>query len=193
MRHRFFQSLLALTFALYSLELAAVLKEQTKTFGYPFFKQRPQILNIPRRMAGELHHLYKPNLEYINGSLSLTTEYTRSFDSEALGKYVFFNGSNTMKFGNAGESGIDVAAREFLLGEDFEATVTANPRVQNFIIAFAFRLGLDEWIPRVYFDIHAPVVWTKWDLNFEEEPIMAGTGKIKQGEIGNNGAAINAP
>lgn len=193
MRHSFFYKVLVLLCASYAFEIAAVLEQPTKTFGFPFFKQRPQLLNTPRRIAGELHHLYKPNLKYINGSLSLIPEYTRSFDREALGRYVFFNGKDTMRFGPANTPGIDVAAREFLLGEDFVADVKAKPRVENFLVEFCFRLGLDEWLPNAYFDLRAPVVWTKWDLNFEETPISAGTGLIPQGEVGNNTLAVKAP
>jgi len=192
MRHTSFKLVTYALLASSIFTLYPMCTETTKTFGFPFFKQRPQILNIPRRMSGEVHHLFRPDLEYVNGSVSLAAEYTRSFKSEELGEYLFFNGTNTMRFGEAGAPGVDVARREFLLGQGFEADITTNPRVQNFIFELAFHLGLDEWVKNLYFDIQAPVAWTKWDMNFEETLIAPG-GMIAQGQVGNNGGPIKAP
>lgn len=194
MRPTYSKIILSLALTSCTLHLSGAVCEKTvKRYGFPFYKQRPQILNIPRRVAGELQNLFRPNLEYVNGNISLLAEYTRSFNTEELGQYVFFNGKDTMTFGPAGDTTTDVAAREFLLGENFTSEVTTTPRVQNFILQFAFRLGLDEWIKNLYFDLHAPFVWTKWDLNLEEKILSSGTGYIPQGELGNNNAQIKAP
>lgn len=172
-------ALLASSFASYA---------QEKNFGFPFFDQRPQVLNTARRMSGEVTLWNCYDMDRIHGTLSITPEYTRSFDRDELAKYLFFNGFNSMQFGPANAAGANpktnVAAREFVLGDGFIADITAKPRVENVLVDIGFRLGLDEWVEGLYFDVHGPIDWTRWDMNFpNNETGIRDGGIIPAGQI----------
>lgn len=170
---------------------------ESNVFGHPFFKQRNQCLNLPRRMVGEVHHLFRSCMKDLNGSLSATPQYSQNFKRTEIGEYLFFNGTNTMRFGPENIDGTnpttDVAASQFLLGEGFVGTINTRPKVQNFIIDFGVRIGFDNWLEDLYVDVQAPFNWTQWDLSFTETPIAAGTGTIPIGQVGNNFGAAPAP
>lgn len=162
------------------------------TSGKTFFAHRPQSANTARELVGWGLHINQPDMDKVYGSFSITPEYTRSFNKKAIGKYLFFNDSNEMVFGAPAiatgvvTSGVDVAAINFGLAADFNATVKALPRVENFLVDFNFYLGLDEWLEGLYTRIHAPVVWTRWNVDLTETT-NTGTsttfqaGKVKAG------------
>lgn len=157
------------------------------TYGYTFFSQRPQWSNLPRQWVGVTDYLFPCDCDFLNGYLSCTPEFTRSFDRDEIGKFLFYNGTNMMTFGSAGGTGVDVFARNFFLNDNFNGTLTALPRVENFIFDIQFRLNLDEWLPGLYFDIHGPINWTQWSVNFNEDVITSGTA-IAQYALGNTTA-----
>lgn len=181
-------------FSLYLLALVAITQtsQATSTYGKNFFQQRSQGSNYAREMVGVTHFTAPCDSDCLNGFLAITPEYTRSFDRDEIGKYFFFNGTNTMTFGAAGGEGVDVFARNFFLNDNFQGSVTALPRVSNFLVDFRFRLNLDEWYCGLYFDLYAPIVWTKWDMNLREEVVSTGTF-IQQFALGNTGANDRAP
>ena len=158
--------------------------DYSKTFGHTFFSQRPQWSNLARRLVGVTEYLVPCDIDSLNGFLSFTPEYTRSFDRDEIGKYLFYNGTNMMTFGAADGTGVDVFARNFFLNDDFNGTLTALPRVENALLDIEFRLNLDEWICGLYFDIHAPLVWTRWTVNFDENITSTGTS-IAANTLGN--------
>jgi len=46
-------------------------------------------------------------------------------------------------------------------------------------------LGLDEWKEGLFFRIHCPVVYTRWDLNYDETILNAGTNSYDPGYFTN--------
>lgn len=162
-----------------------------QTFGHTFFSQRPQWSNLARRLVGVTEFLVPCDIDCLNGFLSFTPEYIRSFDRDEIGKYFFFNGTNMMTFGAAGATGVDVFARNFFLNDNFNGIVTALPRVENALLDIDFRLNLDEWVCGLYFEIHAPVTWSSWTVNLTENVITTGT-YIETFALGNT-SAISSP
>jgi len=87
----------------------------------------------------------------------------------------------------------DWLADNFGLPVDYKSCVTFEPKIDNFLVDFNFYLGLDEWCQGMYFRIHAPVVYTRWDLNMCECVEAQGEGnhpvgyfnKTVNGEAGN--------
>lgn len=146
-----------------------------KTFGKTFFSQRPVVSDRARLDAGIAPLQNLCDMDYVYGTFAITPAYSRTFNSNDIGTYFFFNGTNTMTFGAAGASGVDVFARNFFLNDDFNGQVTALPSIENVIVDFDFYLGLDEWVPHLYFRIHTPINWTKWNFNLEESVISGGT------------------
>ena len=69
----------------------------------------------------------------------------------------------------------DWLADYFGLSPNFQSIITFKPRVHNFILDFNLYIGLDEWFCGAYFRIHAPAVWTHWDLHACESVLPVGT------------------
>ncbi len=163
----------------------------TPVFGKTFFNQRSQGSNLARQMAGQAHHTHLCDTDCINGSLAITPFYSQTYNEKELGTWFFFNGTNTMRFANAGLG--DVFARNFFLNDDFDGAVTANPRVRNFVADINFFLGLDEWVRGLYFRIDVPVNWTSWDMRLTETNTTRGTTVLIPANKLGNGAAAPSP
>ena len=144
-----------------------------QTFGKTFFTQRSQGSNAARENVGVYHLFPLCDMDCINGLLSATPQYTRTFKGSDLGAYLFFNGTNSMQFGPAGTA--NVFARNYFLNDNFSGTATINPLIQNFLVDFDFRLGLDEWLTGLYIKAHAPVVWTSWNTELTTSNQSTGT------------------
>jgi hypothetical protein len=158
--------------------------------GKTFFNQRSQGSNLARWIAGQGHHTHLCDTDCVNGSLAITPNYEQTFNEKELGEYFFFNGTNTMRFGPEGAEGVDVFARNFFLNDQFDGSVTARPRVRNFIVDINFFLGLDEWVRGLYFRVDVPINWTSWDMRLTETRTTAGT-EIAANKFGNTGAAAS--
>ncbi len=61
------------------------------------------------------------------------------------------------------------------LPSDYSSVVTVCPKIQNFLVDFNLFLGLDEWLCGAWFRIHAPVVYAKWNLDYNETKV-SGSG-----------------
>lgn len=72
----------------------------------------------------------------------------------------------------------DWLADYFGLPTDFKSVVTFCPRIQNAIFDFNFYFGLDNWAEGMFFRIHFPVVWAKWNLRATE---LLSTGTLLNG------------
>lgn len=153
-------------------------------FGKTFFEQRSQGHNLARWMAGQGHHIHLCDTDCMNGSLSITPHYFQTFNEKEIGRWFFFNGTDSMTFGPAGQPDVDVFARNFFLNDDFFGTVKAKPRVQNFALDINFYLGLDEWVRGLYFRMDIPINWTSWNMDLDETTTMKGT-EIAANRLGN--------
>ncbi len=72
-------------------------------------------------------------------------------------------------------------ADDFYLPTDFSSNVSFRPRIQNFIVDFNLFLGFDEWCEGLFFRVHMPVCWTKWQLNMCENIQAAGQNPADPG------------
>lgn len=59
----------------------------------------------------------------------------------------------------------DLCADYFGLPVDFESELTVDPSICNFFCDMNLYFGLDDWYPGLYFQIFAPFVHTRWELN----------------------------
>jgi len=62
----------------------------------------------------------------------------------------------------------DWLADNFGLPTDYQSSVSFEPRIDSFLFDLYFYLGFDAYLPGLYFKVHAPVLQTRWDLNFCE-------------------------
>jgi len=174
--------------------ISNIVADSSDVFGKTFFAQRPQGSNRPRQLVGQIHDNVVCDFECcFNGVVSAALEYTDNFNRDEIGKYLFFNGTNSMIFAGASTAPAnkDVDATNFILAHDFYGTVEAKPRVQNFIIDLLFRFNLDEWLCGLYFEVDLPVNWTKWDMDLRETATNKGT-TINANTFGND-MPVNAP
>jgi len=127
-------------------------------------------------------------MEKTYGAFAITLEHTRSFRPEHINKFLFGgdlgNCCNTLAI-----QGSDVTDRSskawladyFGLATDFEGCISFCPRIKNVIVDLNLYLGLAECYEGMFFRIHAPITWTKWELNMCECIRNSGTNTFLAG------------
>lgn len=148
----------------------------------PYISIRSQSVDAARDLVGWTDKINLFDMENLYVTGAITLEGTRSFDSDALTHCLF--GLSRRSDINSDQLFVDVTgsavpnrnptdwlADYFGLPPTFQSRLVFKPRVSNFIIDFAFYVGLDELVSGLYFRAHAPVVVTRWGLGFEEEPL----------------------
>jgi len=103
------------------------------------------------------------------GSIYLAYEFQRSFKGSHLANGLF-GGSSLAFAGSAvtNRTSGELLADNFGLATDFRGRVNFCPRIENHIFDFGYFLGLDCWLQGAYFRLHAPVVYSKWNLRASE-------------------------
>lgn len=153
----------------------------------PKFTIRSQASNTPRRVAHTIGHTKIHEMDENYHTLSITTEYTRSFDATEIAQCLFGDslcGNRHLKIQGSRISGRDenaLLADYFYLPTDFNSLVTIRPQIQNFIVDMNIYCGLDDWVEGLYAWVQAPVVWTKWDLKYSEKVISPGSNPHDEG------------
>ncbi len=112
--------------------------------------------------------------------LNLSAQYTRSFHTEGIAQWFFFNGCDTMTVGipNEYESfNIDGSQIGLSLGTLFDpytdsvflasgliGSVTAKPIVENYIVDIDLWYDLSAWHENLWSRIEAPIVYMKTNM-----------------------------
>lgn len=146
------------------------------------FSPRGQEVDAARELVGLTNHICIFDMEKFYGTVAVTPAYYQSFNSDITQAF-FGNSLNTCQSPTIKISGSDVANRGsqdwladyFGLPTDFESNLFFNPRISNYVLDFYVYLGLDEWLCGLFAFLHTPVVNTRWDLNFTECNITAGS------------------
>jgi hypothetical protein len=155
--------------------------ESNDVWGKPFFAQRPQVNNYNRFMAGWAHNTHVFDADCLNGALAIVPGYQATFNATNVGKYFSPNNlSNSFVVGPSNLTGVDVINTNFLLGDEFSSTVKLSPRSQNAFVNVDFFLGLDEWVCGLWFEMHAPINWTRWNLDVTETTTSTATSILQQ-------------
>lgn len=178
---RFYLSLIYLLFSSYQLQAACSVAQ--------LYSPRSQGVNTARELAGLTNHINIFDMEKFYGTFAVTPEYTRSFNNDHIAESLFGNSLNGCESSAIRISGSTVANRGpndwladyFGLPTDFQSDLTFRPRVTNFLVDFYLYLGLDEWLCGLFCFVHAPVVNSRWDLNFEECIIAEGAASYPAG------------
>ena len=156
----------------------------------PYFSIRTQSLNTPRHIAGLVQQVYAIEKDTLHGTLAATLEYSRSFKNGSITNCLF----GTQCAPQVTVSGSQVANRgandwlaDYLyLPSDFKSTLSFDPRIDNLTAELMFYIGLDNWAPGLYFTVYAPLVHTRWDLNFCETVDLYGTNSFAPGYFSPN-------
>ncbi len=154
----------------------------TISFGLHGFGQktlfgvRSQGVNAARELAGWQRLIFLPDLEQTNVTMAVAPEYSHSFRSDDIAKFLFgcpelvFSGSQVL-----GREATDILADYFGLPSDFKSVVQFDPNIVNFVMDLDWYIGLDGWTPGLYFRLHLPIVHSKWDLQMVECVVDPGT------------------
>ena len=159
---------------------------QATACGYPFFAYRSTSINAARDITGISRFIHKDGMDKTSGAFSVAAEYTRSFRPNHINQFLFgsdlccntlaIQGSNILGAGK--RMCCAWLADYFGLSPAFDSRVSFCPRIENVIVNFDLFLGLDGATEGLYFRIHSPLTWTRWNLNMCENVINPG---IKNG------------
>lgn len=153
--------------------------------GKSHFTIRSQGLNMPRNMVGmEPYDCCTRTTGFPCFYVGVTPAFSQSLSNDNLEEYLFFNGTNTMNFGGLNSRSTDVFARNFLLNDNFEGSVTIKPDIQSSILNLQCRINLNTVTEGLYFETYIPITWSQWDLHLEEKRITAGT-EVAANKLGN--------
>lgn len=158
---------------------------------------RSQSVDSARELVGWTDKINYIGDEWANyGVFAVTPEYTRSFKSKDIARCLFGDAIINDTKVNCGKKGAsfkvsgsqvanrgsqDLLADYFGLPTDFESTVTVKPTIENFLVDFNFYLGHSSRVTGLWCRIHAPIVYTRWKLNFCETVDAAGVNDYAAG------------
>lgn len=155
---------------------------------------RSPSVNAARELAGWENqiNIYTGDTNY--GSFATVVEATLSFRPERIAQCFF--GDSILKCKNSFTvSGSRTAnntkqhwlADYFGLPTDYESCVHVRPKMTNTLADFDFFWGLDKYISGLYVRAHAPLVYTRWDLNMCESLITTGSNAYDPGYFNTTG------
>lgn len=157
----------------------------------PYYSIRSQGVDAARELAGWTQHVNLSDKDEIYGSFSATPEYTRSFDSDKIAQCLLgtSTATNSCSTKTVNISGSAVAVRGandwladyFYLPPDFQSTLHFDPMIENALVDINAYIGFDRWIPGLFFRVHSPLTWTRWNLHFYETNIITGTQNYDEG------------
>ncbi|HRN77916.1 MAG TPA: hypothetical protein PLU71_01640 [Candidatus Dependentiae bacterium] len=157
----------------------------------PFFMMRSQGVNAPRHMVGMVPHVFLLDHNTFYFDFAITPEYSRTFDPKNINACLFGCKTDCKIITISGSQVADRAATDWLadyfyLPTDFQSTIRFKPVIDNFIVDLQWFFGLDQCIKGLYFELFAPVVHSRWDLNFCEQVINPGTNDYEPGYFNGN-------
>jgi len=147
----------------------------------PFVSYRSQSQDLARQKVGTIGHEYLADKDVHNGNFVFTPEYTRSFNGDKIAESLFgchyLNNCQTLKITGsnvANRAATDLAAEWFYLPSKYEGTISFKPVVQNFNADMSLYWGMDKWVKGMFFRVHAPITWTKFDLGASFKTTVSG-------------------
>jgi len=174
----------------------------------PYYSIRSQSENAARELAGSGWNtqINLCDVETWNSIFAIIPEYTKSFRPYHISKCLFgrqccFPSCSSCPRGcdpcyNDNLTSIRIAGSQvesrgpcdwladyFGLPTDYISCISFEPYIENFLVSFNFYIGLDAWYKGLYFKIHAPIVHTRWDLDFcecMEKTVISGCGCIER-------------
>lgn len=177
----------------------------------PYIAFRSQGFNAARELVGWQTQINKSCMDSIYGSVSITPEFTQSFNPHKIAECLFSDaltnnsGLHNCNRNNACEKSLikiqgtkvqnrdpkALMAENFYLPTDFESDVRFTPRIENFLVDLNLYVGLDTYIEGLYFRIHTPICYTRWNLNFCENIINPGENAYDVGYFDNQFTPTN--
>jgi hypothetical protein len=164
----------------------------------PQYSIRSQSFNTARHVVGTLNDIHKFDQEKVYGLLTITPEYSRSFNPKNIVECLFgstiANNCSTVAISGSqvtNRGANDWLADYFYLPTDFQSTVKFKPVIDHFLVDLNWYIGLDEWVYGLYFVIYTPLTHTRWDLHLDETIGEYGTAQYPAGYFGPATTAAN--
>ena len=152
----------------------------------PYFGFRSQGINLAREFVGWQQHTYKYNVRHWHGSFFAAPSYSQSTNGDAIASILF--GPDLQNPNNSCDeflrvSGSQVPLRKkhdwladyFGLPTDFQSSIEISPSIKSFILDLDLFLAYNWKCHNIFVQVHAPYVYTKWKLNFDETIINQGS------------------
>jgi hypothetical protein len=157
----------------------------------PLFMMRSQGVNAPRHMVGMVPHVFLLNHDTFYFDFAIVPAYNRTFNSSSINECLFGFKTDCKKITISGSqvenrNETDWLADYFYLPTDFQSTIRFKPVIDNFTVDLQWFFGLDQWVRGLYFELFAPIVHSRWDLNFCEQVINPGTNNYEPGYFNGN-------
>lgn len=130
---------------------------------------RSQSVDLARQMAGLQQQIHCFDKESDYGTVSLAISYNKTFHADRISQALF--GCQKLTFSGSLSSDrtpTDVMADNFALPLDFVSNVCFSPFISNVIFDLDWYMGFDSCLEGLYFQMHAPVVHSNWDLRMRE-------------------------
>lgn len=160
----------------------AACRASATTSVRPFLHFRSQGQDLARQKVGSIKHEYLADKETHNGAITLTAEYTRSFNNNEITKHLFgcffLQNGNTLHIVGSNADSFDersLAAEWFGLARTYEGSICFKPTIQNSNADLNFYWGMDDWIQGLFLRITSPLTWTKWNLGAKFSTIKKGS------------------
>lgn len=155
---------------------------------HTFFSIRSQSVRASRDLLGWQDYIncYKPDQDCY-AAFAATVEYDQSIRAHNLANYFF--GCNQLTFSGsqvANRGACDLLADYFGLSTQFQSRVTSAPSIKNALVDASFYWAFDPWCQRSYLRIHAPLVYTRWDMNLCETIVSSGSSGYPSGYMANS-------
>ncbi len=139
-------------------------------------------VNVARSLTGWENKINILNTDTMHGALAITPEVTMSFRPERIAQCFFGDTIIECKstFTLTGSQSPNRAEAHWLadyfgLPTDFESSVSVRPKINQALVDIDFHVELNKYIPGIYFHIHAPICYARWDLGFCETLITTGS------------------
>jgi hypothetical protein len=150
-------------------------------FGKTFFSFRPQDSDSSRRILGWFNADYQRSIFHpgVKNVLTISPQYTRSFNPKDIATWFFFNGSDSMTVGipsaeqaytiNGSQIGLSLGTEPYHSYEKLVSgeigKVWAKPLVENFILDFDYWHDLSVFKKGLWMRFEAPLVYMKTKMN----------------------------
>lgn len=169
------------------------------TNAYHALNYRSQSSYAPREIIGVTQYINQ-DVEDFYAVFASTLAYTRSFEPNPIADCLFDDDLRTPTLSALDITGSGIAGRDatknwladyFGLPRDFNSTIKFDPLISNCLVDLYWYFGCNNLIKGLYATIHAPIVYTKWDLNCFEAVNKSGVadqppGYFNQIAMGDN-------
>lgn len=160
----------------------------------PYYSIRPQGVDAARELAGWTQSINQYDYGCVYGSLSLTGQYSRSFNGVNIANSLGFSAPTQecgLSFfsvkGSASNprSPFNWLAENLYLSPNFAGLEQLEPLIENVVVDLDYYMGLDTLLKGLFFRINAPINFSRWNLR----NVGGGSSQTSGYEPGNFNAA----